>query len=246
MRLILDDLDLTFVIQHEVLNITSKEKADEILTTKVYPVEDLLAGRRNWGPLMNTIKSTIQPDAWDDNGGPGSIQPFIVGSLLVISQKRDVHDEIRDLLAQLRAELPRDAAGAEKTAGQTTTTAVYHLGGTSADETAEALRKLVAPQSWEGQGGKGLIFAISRIHSAVPGQAGPQATSALLIQQSAEVQNEIQDLLRELVPPLGIGRKGAMVGAFGGGMGGMGGGMGGAAPAAAAVPQPAAEAEKGE
>jgi hypothetical protein len=30
----------------------------------------------NYGPLMNMITSTIQPDSWDDNGGPGSIQPF--------------------------------------------------------------------------------------------------------------------------------------------------------------------------
>src|SRR5258708_6311621 len=30
----------------------------------------------NWGPLMQLITSTIQPDSWDDNGGPGSIQPF--------------------------------------------------------------------------------------------------------------------------------------------------------------------------
>jgi hypothetical protein len=29
-----------------------------------------------YGPLMNMITSTIQPDSWDDNGGPGSIQPF--------------------------------------------------------------------------------------------------------------------------------------------------------------------------
>ncbi len=29
-----------------------------------------------YGPLMNMITSTIQPDTWDDNGGPGSIQPF--------------------------------------------------------------------------------------------------------------------------------------------------------------------------
>ena len=30
----------------------------------------------SYGPLMNMITSTIQPDSWDDNGGPGSIQPF--------------------------------------------------------------------------------------------------------------------------------------------------------------------------
>jgi hypothetical protein len=30
----------------------------------------------NYSALMNMITSTIQPDTWEDNGGPGSIQPF--------------------------------------------------------------------------------------------------------------------------------------------------------------------------
>jgi hypothetical protein len=232
LRLILEDLDLTFVIQDEVLKITSKEKADEILTTKVYPVDDLLGGRRNWGPLMQAIKSSIQPDSWDDNGGPGSMQPFNVGSLLVVSQKRDVHDEVRELLAQLRAELPGADIGARNAARQTTTTAVYHLGGASPEQTAEALKKLVAPESWEGQGGRGLIFVVSRTDTRPGGgPVAPQTSGALLIQQTAEVQNDVYDLLRELAPQQGFGRKGGMVGAFGGaiiGVEGMGGGIGGA------------------
>ncbi len=42
LRLILEEFDLTYVVQDEVLKITSKEKADEILTTRVYPVADLV------------------------------------------------------------------------------------------------------------------------------------------------------------------------------------------------------------
>ena len=30
----------------------------------------------NYSAIMNMIKSTVQPDSWDDNGGPGSMQPF--------------------------------------------------------------------------------------------------------------------------------------------------------------------------
>jgi hypothetical protein len=102
--LILEEFDLTWVIQDEVVKITSKEKADEILTTKIYPVSDLIGVGHNWGPLMNLITNTIQPDSWDDNGGPGSIQPFAVGDLLVISQKQDVHEEIAVLLVMIRRE----------------------------------------------------------------------------------------------------------------------------------------------
>jgi hypothetical protein len=102
--LMLEAFDLTWVIQGEVVKITSKEKADEILTTNIYPVSDLIGVGRNWGPLMNTITNTIQPDSWDDNGGPGSVQPFAVGDLLIISQKRDVHEEIAELFVKIRRE----------------------------------------------------------------------------------------------------------------------------------------------
>ena len=90
LRLILEEFDLTFVTQDEVLKITSKEKADDILTTKVYYVGDLVRRRRDaspsFGPLMNMITSTIQPDSWEDNGGPGSIQPY-GGEYLVFSRE---------------------------------------------------------------------------------------------------------------------------------------------------------------
>ena len=52
--------------------------------------------------LIDLIVQTIQPDSWDANGGPGSITRFPNNLSLVISQKQDVHEEIADLLAQLR------------------------------------------------------------------------------------------------------------------------------------------------
>ena len=42
LHLILGEFDLTFTIQDDVLKILNKEQADEILTTKVYAVSDLL------------------------------------------------------------------------------------------------------------------------------------------------------------------------------------------------------------
>ena len=42
LRLLLSELDMTYVIQHEVLMITSKVEAENILSTRVYPVADLV------------------------------------------------------------------------------------------------------------------------------------------------------------------------------------------------------------
>jgi len=211
LHLILDEFDLTFAIQHDVLMITSKERADEILTTKVYPVGDLITRRQGWGPLINLITSSIQPDSWGDNGGPASIQPLSVVSSLVIAQRRDVHAEIRDLLAQLRAELPKlpDEAAAKKM-----TTVIYHLGGPYGAQTSEALKKLVAPESWQGQGGEGMVCVITNGAGNLP------AWDVLAIRQAEDVQGQVEDLLFELRYR------------------GMGGGMGAGAAAAPAATAP--------
>jgi hypothetical protein len=42
LKLLLSELDLTYVLQNEVLMITSKTEAENMLTTKVYPVADLV------------------------------------------------------------------------------------------------------------------------------------------------------------------------------------------------------------
>ncbi|HEY4312798.1 MAG TPA: hypothetical protein VGN12_25330 [Pirellulales bacterium] len=52
--------------------------------------------------LIDLVVQTIQPESWDANGGPGSVTRFPNNLSLVISQKQDVHEEIADLLAQLR------------------------------------------------------------------------------------------------------------------------------------------------
>ena len=52
--------------------------------------------------LIDLITSTIAPDTWDDVGGDGSIPGFATNLSLVVSQTQEVHEEIVDLLEQLR------------------------------------------------------------------------------------------------------------------------------------------------
>ena len=52
--------------------------------------------------LIELITTTIAPTTWDEVGGPGSIAPFETNLSLVISQTQEVHEEIADLLEQLR------------------------------------------------------------------------------------------------------------------------------------------------
>ncbi len=56
----------------------------------------------NFNSLIELITSTVQPDSWDGLGGAGTVRSFDNTLSLVVRQTQAVHDEIADLLAQLR------------------------------------------------------------------------------------------------------------------------------------------------
>jgi general secretion pathway protein D len=52
--------------------------------------------------LIDLIQATVAPQTWNSVGGQGAVQPFATNLSLVISQTQEVHEEIADLLVQLR------------------------------------------------------------------------------------------------------------------------------------------------
>ncbi|NOY40524.1 MAG: general secretion pathway protein GspD [Planctomycetes bacterium] len=61
------------------------------------------AASADFDSLIDLIVSTVAFDSWMENGtGEGEIQPFPTNLSLVISQTQRVHEEIADLLEQLR------------------------------------------------------------------------------------------------------------------------------------------------
>lgn len=120
--------DLTYIIDKEVLMITTQEEAEKRLQTLVYRVDDLIdsdrfatAAERDAGvdQLSDVIVSTVEHESWMENGtGEGEIQFFGPG-MMVISQTRRVHDQVDALLERLRsakAEVDADAAGEQAAA----------------------------------------------------------------------------------------------------------------------------------
>jgi hypothetical protein len=191
LNLILEEFVLTCAIQNEVLIITSKDKADEILTTEVHYVGDLVIGSRsklsNYAPLIKLITSTVRPGTWDDNGGSGTIQPFLATGSLAFSQRRDVHAEVADLLAKLRQEL-KDNEASIKAQNETLFSATYYLGAASGEEVAEAIKKLVSPSTWRGSSGEGEISIAKRFYGGVHAEV-------LFIRQTASAHDEIAELV---------------------------------------------------
>jgi len=52
--------------------------------------------------LIDLIQNTVAPQTWNTVGGQGAIQPFPTNLSIVVSQTQEVHEEIADLLEQLR------------------------------------------------------------------------------------------------------------------------------------------------
>ncbi|MGI9429085.1 MAG: hypothetical protein ACR2NM_10530 [Bythopirellula sp.] len=105
--------DLCHVVEDEVLLITTVEKANEVLRGLVYRVDDLLdtqtrqfnATVQHGDPdrLIDLIVSNVERDSWTKNRtGEGEIR-FYPPGMLVISQTQRVHDQVDELLGQLRS-----------------------------------------------------------------------------------------------------------------------------------------------
>ncbi|MCH8043335.1 MAG: hypothetical protein IID44_06410 [Planctomycetes bacterium] len=118
LRLMLRDLELTYVIDDEVLLITTPEEAETRSTTKFYPVADLVDSdpetayspdSADFDPLIELITAIIAPDSWEDAGGGGAVSAFAKAGALVVSQTHEVHEQIGQLLAALRRLRPAPA-----------------------------------------------------------------------------------------------------------------------------------------
>ncbi|MEE8451556.1 MAG: hypothetical protein V3R99_06555 [Thermoguttaceae bacterium] len=110
LKLILRDVDLTYIIQDEVLLITIPEVAEYRLTTMIYPVTELIAEGDRPGSfttggeaLIPLITGMVWPRSWEDAGGSGWIGgvSFHGVDMLVISQTMEVHNEVTELLHSL-------------------------------------------------------------------------------------------------------------------------------------------------
>ncbi len=220
LRLILNELELTHLIRDEVLLITTKEVAETLLTTTVYEVGDLVftkspqhdlvhkpysrlsASAADFDSLIDLITTTIEPDTWDEVGGPGSISALEYSDryVLVVSQTLTIGEQIEELLEKLRAVKPHvDAHGEarrEQAKGPKIVARIYPIIGDSTKivgELAELLRETTGAKLWNEKEGTMLV-----------GKA-----NAVLVRHHVEVHKQITEVLEGLKaieqPPGGWG-----------------------------------------
>ncbi len=74
-------------------------------TRRVYPVADLLDPSEEHTPehLIRIICRTVAPKSWEEAGGCGVVDFYPFGKALVVYHADEVHEQIGELLAELRA-----------------------------------------------------------------------------------------------------------------------------------------------
>jgi len=121
LELTLHDLDLTYLVQDEVLLITTpEEETDKRLKTRLYPVGDLIAShdksreKTQREELIHAIITTVEPWSWDPVGGEGSIAATSSQAVpaLAVSQSYHMHRKIAAFLEEQRklVQAEREAA----------------------------------------------------------------------------------------------------------------------------------------
>tara|TARA_R110002095_G_scaffold185829_4_gene163049 strand:+ start:3495 stop:4304 length:810 start_codon:yes stop_codon:yes gene_type:complete len=120
---ILDPIDLTYVVDRDLILITTKDKAANMLKTRVYPVGDLCRSHseNDYQVLADAIRNAtlgdwksktprVVPGNFGGGAGPqnyvneqgGTISEVPESQSLVISQTYHAHQAIVELLTQLR------------------------------------------------------------------------------------------------------------------------------------------------
>lgn len=102
LRLTLEPLTLTFVIDSEVLRITTKEKAQEILITRTYPVSDLCRTPNDWQSFIRAIEEETSGPWNDIDGDGGTITEVEQTGSLIVRQSWAVQGEVLSLIRRQR------------------------------------------------------------------------------------------------------------------------------------------------
>jgi len=99
LRSVLSGLGLTYVIKDQAIQVTTPEKAKQMLTTRTYYIGDLLGPGLDPLQIAGTVDTLIRsiyavdPDSWliNDRGGQGTVSYSPTTGALVIKQSAEVH-----------------------------------------------------------------------------------------------------------------------------------------------------------
>lgn len=225
LRFMLKSLGLTYIIQDEMLLITTPDEAEKELKVCVYNVRDLVdpAKPEEIDTLREIIASCAATETWKVNGGgEAEIKPFRSG-MLVISQTQAVHEEVTGLLEALRSQSKAEpnvaamnqpvASPAAAAAGNQVVTRSYYLQinqQPGSESFAPTIRELITQSLPDEQWAGRLDNGDSVVLTVLPDR--------VVLRHRQSVQQKVESLLTDsgiASPPVAAGAMGR--GGFGSG-----------------------------
>ena len=186
LNIILDNAKLAYTIEFDTVRITTREKVKGRLYTKVYAVADLITPIPNYalpdyadfGKMINKSAATVMMPGLNAPQGPGNVRNGLQGGNPVSGSQASMPGIAGgQVIGNERGTLQNDPMGTAGYAG---------AGSTREEQLMRLIQKLVHPHSWDGPaGGPGKIEYYDIAH-------------ALVVNQTANVITEIDDLLRSL------------------------------------------------
>src|SRR5262249_50720291 len=100
LKKVLADVGLTYIVKEGAIQVTTEERAKQTLTVRTYYIGDLLGFApgvrfspyaRAINDIIGLIVSSVEPQSWWVNGGPGRIVFDPVTRSLIVSQTAEIH-----------------------------------------------------------------------------------------------------------------------------------------------------------
>ncbi|MFN7875038.1 MAG: RNA polymerase sigma factor [Pirellula sp.] len=126
LRQILDPLECTYIIKYEALVITTKDGSSHE-TLGYYDLSYVLPDNSTIPDLMESIQTSVTPEAWEFNSGTGAMT--ILGSMLVVRAPHETHEGIEAFLHQISKQSKDNLKPYKKAAPLNSGGAVGGMGG---------------------------------------------------------------------------------------------------------------------
>jgi hypothetical protein len=184
LNLLLQPVQLDWVIADEVLKITTRAWANANPEVRTYDIQNLIDAGHTPEDLILSITHCVAPASWTGKDLTNGISHS--GGVLIVRQSQRNHGEIAHLLEDLDAIADADEEnGAKAARNAVVSVRVYQTGGQPAEKIAECLQDFVEIKSWQNRGGSGKVRPLA---------------GTLVVEQSAGVHQSIQRFLAHLLP----------------------------------------------
>jgi len=97
LRLMLRNLDLTYMVQNEVLLITTIQAAEQNLVLEMYKFPQELTEKSD--QVVTALTMGVQPQVWTTSGGPCTVTA--IENVLVVAATESIHEEVIGFMQKL-------------------------------------------------------------------------------------------------------------------------------------------------